>query len=142
MNPRTCYSCLRGRPKVDRLREVRRLDAFTPRQIGERPRQLQHPVALAPALRASASARCVGVGGEAGALAVLYCRKPGRLPRPRGFHLRPDRAERRPPMVRRGVRCRCDRRELLEGDARDFDVDIDAIQQRAGEPLLVAADQG
>ena len=41
---------------LDCLRDMRWLDAFTPRQIGERPRQLQHPVALAPALSASASA--------------------------------------------------------------------------------------
>ena len=35
---------LSARPILDRLREVRGLDAFTPRQIGERSRQLQHPV--------------------------------------------------------------------------------------------------
>ena len=28
-----CYSCLRGRPKVDRLRDVRGLDSFAPRQV-------------------------------------------------------------------------------------------------------------
>ena len=41
MNQSTCYSCLRGR-KVDRLRDVRRLDALGPRQVRDRPRQLQH----------------------------------------------------------------------------------------------------
>ena len=51
-----CYSCLRGRPKVDRLRDVRGLESFTPRQVHDRPRQLEHAMALAPALRASASA--------------------------------------------------------------------------------------
>ena len=35
---------LSARPALDCLRDMRRLDAFTPRQIGERPRQLQHPV--------------------------------------------------------------------------------------------------
>ena len=58
-------------------------------------------------------------------------------------------AERRPPTAPRGVRGRCDRRELLERDAWHFDVDIDtctcvrckcAVEQRAGKPLLVAAD--
>ena len=43
-----CYSCLRGRPKVDRLRDVRGLESFTPRQVRDRPRQIEHAMALAP----------------------------------------------------------------------------------------------
>ena len=51
MNQSTCYSCLRGRPKVDRLRDMRGLDTLTPRQIRDLARQIQHPMTLAPALR-------------------------------------------------------------------------------------------
>jgi len=51
MNQSTSYSCLRGRPKVDRLCDVRGLDAFASCQVRDRPRQIQHPMTLAPALR-------------------------------------------------------------------------------------------
>jgi hypothetical protein len=58
MNQSTCYSCL-PYTILDRLREVRRLDAFTPRQIGERSRQLQHPMTLALALQVPVCARAL-----------------------------------------------------------------------------------
>jgi hypothetical protein len=177
---------LSARPILDRLRDVRRLDAFTPRQIGNRERQLQHPVTLALALQVPVYARAlrfiarpqplhgraqvlaaglvhravvahlrrahVGVGGEAGALRVLrvlHVGEAGRLSRSRRLHPCPDRAERRPPMAPRGARCRCDRRELLERHARHLYVagndtvcNVDAVEQRARETFLVAADQG
>ena len=47
---------LSARPALDCLRDMRRLDAFTPCQVRHRPRQLERTPALAPALRASASA--------------------------------------------------------------------------------------
>ena len=47
---------LSARSILDRLRDVRRLDSFASYQVHDRPRQLEHAVALAPALRASASA--------------------------------------------------------------------------------------
>ena len=65
------------------------------------------------------------------ALAVLHVGEPGRLPRPRRLDPRPDR--------RRWLAAALVA-ELLERDARDLDVDVDAVEQRAGEPLLVAAD--
>ncbi len=34
------FSIRRGRPQVDRLRDVRRLDALAPRQVGDGARQL------------------------------------------------------------------------------------------------------
>jgi hypothetical protein len=45
-----------ARPILDRLREMRRLHTLASSQIRDRVRPLQHPVTLAPALRASASA--------------------------------------------------------------------------------------
>ena len=49
---------LSARPALDCLRDMRRLDAFTPRQIGERPRQLQHPVIRSPCSGSSPGLTC------------------------------------------------------------------------------------
>ena len=107
---------LSARPILDRLREVRRLDALTPRQVRDRPRQLQHPMIRpraqvhlphrrAQELAAGLVHRAVvahlgrahvGVGGQAGALPVLHVGEPGRLPRPRRLDPRPDRGRRLP----------------------------------------------
>jgi hypothetical protein len=52
---------LSARPILDRLREVRGLNPLTPRQVRDRARQFEHPMTLAPALRASVGAvRCDG----------------------------------------------------------------------------------
>ena len=56
-----------------------------------------------------------------------------------GLDAHPDRgrtsaANRWPPTAPRGARCRCDRRELLERARWHFDMDVAAIEQRAGEP--------
>ena len=107
-------------PILDRLRDVRRLDALAPRQIRDRPRQLEHPV-IRPraqvhlphrraqelpaglvhrAVVAHLGRTHVGVGGQAGALAVLrrWRTAPIAAPAP------PRRAPGSPPMARRGAR--------------------------------------
>ena len=50
---------LSARPALDCLRDMRRLDAFTPRQVRHRARQLQHPVTLALALQVPVYARAL-----------------------------------------------------------------------------------
>ena len=87
----------------------------------------------------------VGVGGQAGggggfrAVGVPTwspranppLRRTRGLSRPRRFDPRPDGRRWLPAALVA---------ELLERDARDFDVDVDPVEQRAGEALLVAAD--
>jgi hypothetical protein len=92
------------------------------------PARLVHRAVIAHLRRAH-----VRVGSQIGALTILHFGKPRRLPHPR-----PDGRRRLPAALVT---------QLLERDARDFDVagndtvcNVDPVEQRAGEPLLIAAD--
>jgi len=85
----------------------------------ELPARLVHRAVVAHLGRAH-----VGIGGQAGALAILDVGEPRRLPRPRGLDAAPDGCQRLAPAFVR---------ELLERHAWHRDVDVDAVGQRAGE---------
>ena len=73
----------------------------------------------------------VRVGRQVGALAIFHVGKPRRLSRSRRLDACMDRRGWLPAAIVA---------ELLKRDARDFDVNVDPVEQRAGEALLVAAD--
>ena len=73
----------------------------------------------------------VRVGRQVGALAIFHVGKPRRLSRLRRLDACMDRRGWLPAAIVA---------ELLKRDARDFDVNVDPVEQRAGEALLVAAD--
>ena len=134
------------------LRYVRRLDALAPRQVRDllvpasAPDDTPaHQVHLAHRRAQELAAGLVHwavIGTLVGPMSALVVRrawpvlravKPGRLPRPVPASMCARMAADGSPAAFVA--------EFLEGDAWDFDVDVDAVQQRTGEPLLVAADQ-
>jgi hypothetical protein len=105
-------------------------------QCGARCRRAQH-------LRCASRSRPPGSGRAPGSVPSRRWWsgwRPGRPLRWRTMPIAapapPRRGPEWPPTARRGAR-------LITsgtGHARDFHVDVDAVEQRAGEPLLVAAD--
>ena len=79
---------------------------------------------------ASSNLQCahVGVGVDAGGRGEMLALNPPRL-----LHSGPDRLR---PFAQARVR------QLEMIDSRHFDVDVDAVEQRAADPFLVASDNG
>ena len=135
------------RPILDRLSQVRRPNVISASKVGDRARQLEHAVvaarrelqlphrrlhqALARAVeRAEAPHRGrspVGVGQQARAAKALA------LAHPRAAVTRSRTA-------REGSPCRS--AASFSYGTRDLDVDVDPVEQRAGDALLVARHHG